>query len=509
MHLGLLHDGLAYWARRTPDKRAIVIDQDASITYRELHVWSDTLAVHLQKLGVTSEDVIAIAGSNSLRWAAAAFATMKVGPIVAPFNDRLVGEEFAYLNDLVAPRLIFADAYRAQVLRKAGVETPLLAIEDVDRFREPLASPPKECSVSSDAVAMVMFTSGSTARPKGAMMTHASYLAKFHEMRILDPTLGPDTSALMPFGLHASPGLAWGLLFVTQLGGTLHITEKYQAERTLRTLADEAISFFIGVPLIYDQVSQQPGFRDANLSALTFARVGGASASDAVLARWRDKGIIVRQLYGMSEMGGGSIIATQEEARARPQSCGRGLAFTKFRVVDAEGRTCAPGELGHVLLRGPGMMAGYWRDPEATAAAIVDGWMHTGDIGVVDEDGYFAFVDRAKEMIKTGGFNVSPAEIESVLSSLPDVVECAVFAVPDDTFGEAPFACVRLQGEFTVKAVFDHCASRLATFKLPRYILTLETPLPRLANEKIDRRALKAIYADPARRPAKIAARRT
>jgi len=508
MHPGLLHDGLAYWARRSPDKRAIVIDRGASLTYRALHAWSDTLGAHLQERGVAPGDVIAIAGTNSLAWAAAAFAAMKAGAIVAPFNDRLVGEELVFLDGMVAPRLVLADAPRADLLRKAGVTTPIFSLEDAVRFRDAPAATPRDVATSSDSVAMIMFTSGSTARPKGAMMTHASYLAKFHEMRILDATLGPDTNSFMPFGLHASPGLAWGLLFMAQLGGTLHITERYQAERTLRALEGEAIGFFIGVPMIYDQVSQLPGFAAADLSALTFARVGGASVSDAVLARWRDKGVIVRQLYGMSEMGGGSVIATQEEALARPQSCGRGLAFTKFRIVDAEGRPCAPGEPGHVLLRGPGMMAGYWRDPEATAAAVVDGWMQTGDIGVVDEEGYFTFVDRAKEMIKSGGFNVSPAEIESVLSSLPGVVECAVFAVPDETFGETACACVRLQGGVTAESVYQHCAARLAAFKLPRYVIVMDTPLPRLANEKIDRRKLKAEYAEPSRRPAKIGASR-
>ncbi|MGJ3626951.1 AMP-binding protein [Sphingomonas sp. MMS24-JH45] len=144
--------------------------------------------------------------------------------------------------------------------------------------------------------ALVMFTSGSTARPKGAMMTHGNYLAKFAEMRLLDGRLGSATRSLMPLGLHSSPGTPWGIFFTTTLGGTLYATRKYEAARVLRTLAGERIDFFLGVPMIYDQIAREPGFADADLSALTFARVGGATPTPEMLAAWRAKGVVVRQL---------------------------------------------------------------------------------------------------------------------------------------------------------------------------------------------------------------------
>ncbi len=501
---GLLHDGVTYWARRTPDKAAIVLDDASPLDYVTLDRWSDGVAVRLQAMGVVPGDRVGIAAANCVSWPVVAVAILKTGAIIAPFNDRLLGDELAYLAAYSDPRVIVADTARAALLDGAGVRIPILAFDALTSDRDGAPDGWAATRVDSTAVAMIIFTSGSTARPKGAMMTHGNYLAKFMEMRLLDARLGPDTRSLMPLGLHSSPGTPWGILFTTTLGGTLYATAKYQPARTLATLHDQRIDFFLGVPMIYEQIAREPGFADADLSALTFARVGGATPRPEMLAAWHAKGVVVRQLYGMTEVGGGSIIATEDEALARSASCGRGLAFSRFRIVRDDGSACAPDEPGHILLQGPGLMAGYWRDPDATAAALKDGWMHTGDIGAVDPDGYFTFLDRSKEMIKSGGFNVSPSEIEAVLMRLAGVDECAVFAVSDDRFAEVPCACVVTRSGIDADAIHRHCASLLAGFKLPRYVITLDTALPRLANEKIDRRALKRFYADAADRPPPI-----
>ena len=501
---GLMHDGLDYWARRSPDKVAVVLDRAQRLTYAELSRWSDGVAQHLQQRGIGPGQNVAIAAANAIAWVPAAFGILKTGATIAPFNDRLLGEELAYLADYSEASLIIADAPRAARLDEAGVQTPRLALEDMEQFRQGAAPGWRPQRVSSDSTAMIIFTSGSTARPKGAMMPHGNYLAKFMEMRLLDARLGPDTRSLMPFGLHSSPGLPWGCLFTTTLGGTLYCTARYDAAATLRTLTEERITFFIGVPLVYDQVSQLSAFEHADLKALTFARVGGATPALETLACWRDAGVIVRQLYGMTEVGGGSIIASEDEARANPASCGRGLAFSRFRILRDDGSECAAGEAGHVLLQGPGMMSGYWRQPDATAQALIDGWMHTGDIGQIDADGYFIFVDRSKEMMKVGGFNVSPSEVEAVLTRHESVIEAAVFAIKNDRLAETPCACIYAPGNVSAQEIVDFCAERLADFKLPRFIARLEEPLPRLANEKIDRRTLKARFGDTTKFPPKL-----
>lgn len=494
-HFGLIHDGLAYWARHKPDTIAASID-GAAISYAALDHWSDGVAEYLGALDVNLGCNVAIASTNRLDWIAAAFGIAKAGATIVPFNDRLVADELAYLSGNSQPRLIIADTDRAQRLQTGGVDTPIIAMDDLNRFRAGASAGWREIRPSSDAVSMIIFTSGSTARPKGAMLTHDSYLLKFMEMRMLDASLGPDTRAFMPFGLHSSPGLPWGIFFTSILGGTLYATTKYDAAQTLDLLTGERISFFLGVPMIYDQISKLPAFADADLSALAFARIGGATPQLQTLARWREKHVVVRQLYGMTEVGGGSIIASHEEALAKPMSCGRGLAFSRFRIVRDDGSECDADEVGNVLLSGPGLMKGYWGDPDATKMALVDGWMHTGDMGSRDADGYFTFIDRAKEMIKSGGFNVSPAEIEGVIAAIPGVIEVAAFAIPDEKFSEVPCVCVRAEAGVTHTTIVDYCSSRMAGFKLPRKIVMIEEPLPRLANEKIDRRALKAIYGD-------------
>lgn len=501
-HLGLIHDGLDYWAKRKSEAIAVSIDGQA-LTYGELARWSDGVAEHLQSLGAGPGANVAIAAGNCLEWIAAAFGIAKTGAKVVPFNDRLLGDELAYLAASSQAKLIVADTERAARLMAAGSQTSLLALDDLRRCKAGPSFAWREIRPSSDAVALIIFTSGSTARPKGVMMTHGSYLLKFMEMRTLDASLGPETRAFMPFGLHSSPGLPWGIFFTAALGGTLHATAKYDAANTLALLTRERITFLIGVPMIYEQMSRLPAFANADFSALAFARIGGATPQPETLERWLAKGVIIRQLYGMTEVGGGSIIASSEEALAKPMSCGRGLAFSRFRIVRDDGNECEADEPGHVLLRGPGMMAGYWDDPAATAAALEDGWMRTGDIGTRDAEGYFSFVDRAKEMIKSGGFNVSPAEIEGVIGAMPGVIEVAAFAIPDAKFADAKFAeapcvCVRGAADVTVTAIDAWCASRLAGFKRPRQITIVDEPLPRLANEKIDRRALKAAYGGAA-----------
>jgi len=495
---GLLHDGLAYWARRSPDKVAVALAGQQSLTYAALSRWSDGIAEHLESQGVVPGDNVAIAAANSIAWIAGAFGILKAGATIVPFNDRLVGTELAYLAENSEARLIVADARRDEIMAEAGIATPRLLLESVESFRAGAAPGWRAARVDSDSVAMIIFTSGSTSQPKGAMMTHGNYLAKFLEMRLLDDRLGSATRALMPFGLHSSPGLPWGILFTTILGGTLYFTERYTAETVLDLLAGQKIDFFIGVPLIYDQVAALPQFETADLSALTFARIGGATPSDETIAIWRRKGVALRQLYGMTEVGGGSIIASEEEALARPDSCGRGLAFSRFRIVRDDGSEAAADEPGHILIQGPGLMKGYWRKDKETAEALKDGWMQTGDIGVIDADGYFRFLDRSKEMIKSGGFNVSPAELEVTIARHPAVREVCVFGVPDADYAESIFACVVAADGLTEQELFEFCAANMAGYKLPRFIEIQGEPLPRLANEKVDRRSLKARHADAA-----------
>lgn len=499
-----LHDGLEHWRRVTPDKPAVVMDQRHALTYAELGAWSDGVAQRLIGLGVSSGDRVVVVGANALTFVAAVFGVLKAGAIVVPLNDRYTASELKYLIQFSEAAAVIADGPRAAIVGELALPIPLLTYDDLDPLRDGTWQGWTAVERPAEPVAMIVFTSGSTGTPKGVMLGHTEQLGRYMEIMLFSPDLGPGTKAMMPMGIQAAPGTAWGYMFSTVIGGTFYFNSRYSAEQTLATLIDQRIDFFNAVPLIYKEVSRLPRFAEADLSALSFARCGGARLPSEVWSAWNDKGVAVRTLYGMSEIGGNALIATAEQARAKPESCGSGMFFTRFRIVRPDGSDCAANEPGAVLLRGPGVMVGYWRNPEATAEIVQDGWLHTGDIGLRDEDGEFFFVDRAKELVKCGGFNVSPQEIEDLVMQIDGVDEVAVFAVPDERYTEVPLALVFARAPLEKEAIFSFCRGTLANFKLPRYIEFVDEPLPRLARGKIDKQMLKKRYADAPDRLQKV-----
>jgi fatty-acyl-CoA synthase len=259
-----------------------------------------------------------------------------------------------------------------------------------------------------------------------------------------------------------------------------------------------------GVPLLFEQVSALPEFANADLSSLQLASVAGARVSTDNLRVWLDKGVVLRQSYGMTELHGLSSTNPVEEAIRHPAAVGRGSVFTPHRIVRPDGTDCAPGEPGEIVVRGPSITPGYWRNPAATAAAMRDGWFHTGDLGAADETGLIRMIDRMKDLIISGGYNIAPSEIESVIGSFPGIEEVCVIPVPDPKFGETPAALVHATAPLDIDAAIAHCNERLADFKVPRYVVCTDAPLPRMASGKIDRRELRERYADVPTTHAKV-----
>ena len=501
----LFQDALVFWAKQMPQRLAAVIDGDEGITYAELDRWSDGIAARLQEMGVKPGDNVAMTGANCLEWIPAAFGILKAGGTIVPYNDRFVKDEVRFLLDFSEPTVIIADAGRRDLLSTMSVNQPIEPMEMLGHYRQGAPAGWTAARVDSDTLAMIIFTSGTTGTPKGVMVSHAQGLDKFAEQILAEPafrTVEGGGAMLMPLSLHAAPGTQAGYMLSTVLGTTFHCMRKYDAQMALEILTDHGITILLGMPIMCEQVARLPGFAAADLSGIKYAVVGGARVQRWMLDAWREKGVVLRQLYGMTEVGGTGIFASATEALAKPEYCGRGLMGTRIRVVRPDGNDCGANEPGAVLIKGPGMMVGYWRNPEATAKAVIDGWMHSGDIGEYDEDGYFRFIDRSKEMIISGGYNISPAEIEAVIAQIDGVVEVAVFSVPDDKFGETPGACVHAAAHVTPEQVFAHCKTQLAGFKLPRYIVPHEEPLPRMASGKIAKRALADEFRDaPSRYP--------
>jgi fatty-acyl-CoA synthase len=262
------------------------------------------------------------------------------------------------------------------------------------------------------------------------------------------------------------------------------------------------VNALFSVPLIFDRIASAPEFADADLSSVKTAIVGGAAVPPSLLKLWADKGVLLRQMYGMTEAGGVATATLHSEALEHPGTCGNGSIFTEVRVMTEGGEFAAPGEPGELVVRGPGVTPGYWKDPQSTASAIRDGWLHSGDLGTADERGRIAFVDRLKDLIISGGINISPVELEFAIGALDGVAEVSVIAAEDERFGETPAAILTLApgAEVDENDVVAHCERVLADFKIPRYVVLRSEPLPRLPSGKINKRAIREEYADVAER---------
>jgi fatty-acyl-CoA synthase len=278
------------------------------------------------------------------------------------------------------------------------------------------------------------------------------------------------------------------------LGGRVILPRRFDPAEALATIERERPTVLFAVPTMFQLISEQPGFDDADLSCLRWAISGGAPLPKPVYQRWCTKVPIFKQGYGLTEVGPNNFATPDEEAGKHGSTVGRLTFFAHARIADDEGRDLPDGTPGELLLAGPHMCAGYWRRPEDTAAAIRDGWFHTGDIAVRDADGFYYIVDRKKDMIITGGENVYPTEVEVVLYEHPAVREAAVVGLPDPVWGEAICAVVSLKPgqQVTAEDLRDHTRTRLARYKVPkRFVIVAD--LPKSAAGKILRSEAKRI----------------
>ena len=497
MKNALLHDGLRFWAVEQPDRIALTLDDDLELSYGELYRWSGGAAAHLASIGVQPGDNIGIIGSNSIEWVVWAFAILRAGGVIVPLNERFVAGELGYLIDVTEPSVIVSDEKRMDVVGPVAGGAKLIAMEGAGDHRGGAPADWVEPHVESDSLAQIIFTSGTTGRPKGAMISHAQLMSKYFEMRLMVPEFGgPDLRPLMMVSLQSGLGTTWGYLFTATNGGTFCFMRRFDPALALQIMVERKITNLSSFPLMLEQISNVPGFEEADLSSIAMGITGGTRVPASVLTTWRNKGLLLRQMYGLTEVGNYATMGSEREVRENRQSCGRQMIFTQLRIVRPDGTTCNDGEPGEIRTKGPGMMVGYWKNPEATAAAFEDGWLKTGDRGFLDAEGYLTFVDRQKNMIITGGFNVSPSEIERCISDFGGVDEVAVIAVPDPRFGETAAALIYADAPIDADALFAHCKANLAGFKLPRYIIASADRLPRNTNAKIDKKALVAAYQD-------------
>lgn len=496
---------LAWWARTQPEAPAFVF-ADETLDYGTVEHWSSRVARKLTEQGVSEGDRVGLMGGNTVPWPVAALAVMKAGGVLVPLNPRFKPAELRKVLDDSGATVVIADDPLVPTVTGAadlGGAVTTVTFSDVLSVREGGVDTFRVDRGDEDPIA-VIFTSGSTGMAKGVVLTNRTLMSIVFEASLTEDGFHRKNTTILVLPLAFTPGLVWGMLMNTVLGGKIVIEADLNPGRAVKLIEEHQVEAIFGVPLIYQALAAAPEFAEADLSSLKTAAVGGAAVPVSLLESWAAKDVALRQIYGMTEAGGIATSTWVSEYREHPATCGSGLIFTRVKAVREDGTDCEPGETGELVIQGPGVTPGYWEAPEINKAVFRDGWLHTGDLGVLDEAGRVKFVDRLKDLIITGGINVSPVELELAIAAIPGVAEVAVIAAPDEKFGETPAAIITVGGELDEQTVVESCKKVVADYKVPRYVVLRQDPLPRLPNGKISKVDIRKEYADITERFEKV-----
>lgn len=492
--LGLVTDGLEYWANAAPEDPAVVLP-DREVGYGELRDRSVAVATQLREKGLQPGQLVGMIAGNTYGCCVLTFGVLLAGGVLAPYNVRFVAAEVLALVEQGEPAWVIADAGSRplvdEVQARAAHSFETLSGEELIGAPVPAVWDRSHLdALTGNEPAFLVYTSGSTGTPKGVVHTHASALGNVFEWSMVHSIDGRRSRTLGVLPMATAAGIWVGLLHAVARGGALVLEPRFDPARALEAIERHRITMIFGPPIIFEALAQEAGFQDADLSTINVALVAGARVPAELLKKWQDRGVILRQGYGQSEVGTVTI-TDPSEADEHPNAAGRGGLFTRVKVVRPDGTECDPGEAGEILLKGPSMAAGYWGNEEATNEAFVDGWLKTGDMGRYDGDGLFHFVDRLKELIISGGLNISPREVEEHIQSFPGVLEVAVVPVDDVKWGEAPAAIIYTDREIDIAELMDHLRAHLAGYKIPRYVHVLGEPLLRAPSGKLNKRGIR------------------
>jgi len=443
-------------------------------------------AGQLHELGIGAEDVVAVELRNRVEFVVVLFASWRLGATVTPVNPSLTEAEVVRQLEASGAQLLIAED---GVIRPGGITT--LAVGDLRQ--EALGSdlPPR---VDPSALALLIFTSGTTGVPKGVMLDHAN-LDAMAEMGRQALAIGPGDRCLLILPLFHVNGIVVSVLMPLLAGASVVIAERFDPRTFFDTVEHHRPTFFSAVPTIYTLLAALPDDVRPDMSSVRFGICGAAPASAKLLSRFETRyGFPLIEGYGLSEATCASAINPVTGER-RSGTVGIGFPGQRIRVVDEGGTDVPTGADGEVIIAGPNVMRGYLGRPDETARAIVGGWLHTGDVGHLDADGYLTLVGRSKDMIIRGGENIYPKEIEDVLTADPTVLEAAVIGVPDDKWGETVAAYVSPREGRTIdpEALQALCARKLAGYKRPTSITVLDA-IPKNAVGKTDKAPLRATH---------------
>jgi fatty-acyl-CoA synthase len=458
-------------AHTTPAR--IAIDHvGRELSYAELDAASERFAASFVARGLVRGDRVATLTGNSPEHVAVFFACARLGLILAPLSWRLAAPELAYQLEDSEPALFLVEGEHAELAEATGHAFEPLLVGGEGGV--------PDAQVEDDDPLLLVYTSGTTGRPKGALLTHANCFWTNLSFDLATGVSGDDVVLQVLPQFHCGGWNVQALLGWWK-GARILLERSFDPGRCLALIEQKRVTTMMGVPANYLFLSQEPGFATADLSSLRRAVVGGAPMPEALLESWHERGVDVVQGYGLTEAAPNVLCLPPEEAVRKLGWAGKPYPHVDVRLSGEE----------ELQVRGPNVFAGYWRNPEATAEVLVDGWLRTGDVAERDEEGFYRIKGRLKDMYISGGENVYPAEVESVLHEHAAVADAAVVAVPDERWGEVGVAFVVLSGDASEDELVEHVRGRLARFKAPKAVRFVDV-LPRSGMGKVQKDELRA-----------------
>jgi fatty-acyl-CoA synthase len=494
----------------SPDKVALIdtLNGDREITYRGWNRAANRTAHYLRALGVEKGDRVAVLAMNSVEYLDLWFACGKLGAILQTLNWRLTPHELAALVADGTPKVFvygpdFVGAVQeihddsSTVQYWVALDPDTLAAPDDRAFAErevQPGTPPPPVEIGADDPWIICYTGGTTGLPKGAVLTHGNVTWNAINT-VMSWGLRPDDCTVLHSPLFHTGGLNVFTAPLVHIGGTSIVCRGFDLDQIYDLIAANKLTIFFGVPTMFIAMQQHPRWSGADFTHLRLVMNGGAPCPLPVFERFWARGVGFKTGYGLTEAGPNTFWLPPADVHRKPGAVGKPLFHIDVQVVNDKGEECPPDEAGELLICGPHVCAGYWNRPAESAATIVDGWLHTGDLAIRDEEGYYTIVGRLKDMIISGGENIYPAEVENVLAGHPAIVAAALIAVPDPHWGEVGCAVVVLQPgqSVTPDELQSFARTRLARYKVPKSVVFVDS-LPLTGANKVDKQLLQQQY---------------
>lgn len=501
-----VHDWITNHRQVRPEATAVVdMFSNRQYSYQQMDERVARCAGFLRDdLGVAQGQHIAVLSQNGSDFLEIMFACARIGAVMVPLNYRLVASELEFIVDDAEARILFCDSDFQQLGTEVAMTCDIALIEmhgdgSNSRYEHGLAGAVAIYDMVDQDLSdlwLIMYTSGTTGRPKGARLSH--YLMQTNNLNQMSVSKFTDEAVGLTFmPMFHIGGLNCFTVPTLFVGGKVLLMRSFDPAATLAALSDKqlAVSHFLGVPAVFQVMSQHPDFEKLDPSGIKVAFVGAAPVPVPLLTKWIEKGLQLQQGYGMTETGPSVFTLAREHALSKVGSCGKAVMFTSVRIVNDAHEDVADGEVGELWVRGGNIIESYWNRPEANKKDFIDGWFCTGDACRRDEEGFYYIVDRTKDMYISGGENVYPAEIESIIYQLDEIAEAAIIGLPDEKWGETGcvVAVIKAGATLSEAQLLAHCEGKMAKFKQPRSVRFIDA-LPRNATGKVLKTVLRAEY---------------